>query len=223
MGCGLGQKYASVTLRCQHRTNTVRIFTVPKQINERKATAVTELEQLTFEMAPMGLALTENRVIRACNDSFATMFGYEKPDLIGQSFRLLYGTDQEFHQVRDIGLAPLRQSHPYSDERIMRRADGTQLWCRFRARTLTPDDPLAKIVLSFAEIESEATGPSLTPREREVLMWLSRGKTSKEIAKVLGLSPRTIEDVRARLLRKFDVKNVAVLLARLSGFGQGGA
>jgi DNA-binding CsgD family transcriptional regulator len=48
-------------------------------------------------------------------------------------------------------------------------------------------------------------------------MWLSRGYTSKEIAKVLNLSPRTIEDVRARLLRKFKVKNVAVLLSRLAG------
>ncbi|MEC8040944.1 MAG: PAS domain S-box protein, partial [Pseudomonadota bacterium] len=146
-----------------------------------------DLEQLAFDQAPMGLALTENRVIRSCNQSFAEMFGYEKEQLIGQSFRLLYGTDQEFHQVRDIGLAPLRQSHPYTDERIMRCADGSRIWVRFRARTLTPEDPLAQIVLSFAPIDQKPTGPSLTPREREVLMWLSRGRTSKEIAQVLEL------------------------------------
>ncbi|MFY0679168.1 MAG: PAS and helix-turn-helix domain-containing protein [Thalassovita sp.] len=178
------------------------------------------LDTLAFENAPMGLALTEHRIIRSCNTSFAKMFGYRKEQLLGQSFRLLYGTDQEFHQVRDIGLEPLRQSLPYTDERIMRCTDGRQIWCRFRARTLTPKDPLAQIVLSFEPIEESDTGPSLTPREREVLLWLSRGRTSKEIAQVLGLSPRTIEDVRARLLRKFKVKNVAVLLARLSGFGQ---
>ena len=73
---------------------------------------MTNLEALAFDHAPMGIALTEQRVIRACNDSFAQMFGYEKQDLIGQSFRLLYGTDQEFHQIRDIGLEPLRQSLP---------------------------------------------------------------------------------------------------------------
>lgn len=176
-----------------------------------------DLETLAFDQAPMGIALTEHRMIRACNDTFAQMFGFAKPELIGQSFRLLYGTDQEFHQIRDIGLEPLRQSLPYSDERIMRHRDGTQFWCRFRARTLTPADPLARIVLSFALIDTDSAGPTLTPREREVLMWLSRGYTSKEIAKVLDLSPRTIEDVRARLLRKFKVKNVAVLLSRLSG------
>jgi DNA-binding CsgD family transcriptional regulator len=72
-------------------------------------------------------------------------------------------------------------------------------------------------VLSFALIEDKNSGPQLTNREREVLLLLSQGKTSKEIARDLGLSPRTIEDVRARLLKKFQVKNVAVLLARLSG------
>jgi PAS domain S-box-containing protein len=65
-----------------------------------------DLEQLAFDQAPMGLALTEQRVIRSCNQTFADMFGYTKAQLIGQSFRLLYGTDQEFHQVRDIGLGP---------------------------------------------------------------------------------------------------------------------
>ncbi|MGS4887981.1 MULTISPECIES: LuxR C-terminal-related transcriptional regulator [Stappiaceae] len=176
-----------------------------------------ELDQIAYDHAPMGLVLTEHRVIRTCNDTFAQMFGYEKEDLIGQSFRLLYGTDHEFHQVRDIGLGPLRQSLPYSDERLMRCADGNRIWCRFRARTLTPEDPLARTVLSFALIETKDSGPQLTKREREVVLLLSQGKTSKEIARDLGLSPRTVEDVRARLLKKFEVKNVAVLLARLAG------
>ncbi|WP_298816217.1 PAS and helix-turn-helix domain-containing protein [uncultured Roseibium sp.] len=175
------------------------------------------LDELAFDCAPMGLALTEHRVIRTCNDTFAHMFGYQKPDLVGQSFRLLYGTDQEFHQIRDIGLEPLRRSLPYTDERLMRRADGSAIWCRFRARTLTPETPLARIVLSFALIDNTPNGPQLTPRERDVLLLLSQGQTSKEMAQVLGLSPRTVEDVRARLLKKFQVKNVAVLLSRFSG------
>ena len=177
-----------------------------------------DIDHLAFDHAPMGLTLTENRIIRSCNETFAQMFGYTKEELIGQSFRLLYGTDQEFHQIRDIGLEPLRQSLPYTDERLMCRSDGTRFWCRFRARTLTPEAPLTRTVLSFALIDNTVSGPTLTPREREVLLLLSKGQTSKEIARVLGLSPRTVEDVRARLLKKFQVKNVAVLLARLSGY-----
>ena len=175
------------------------------------------IDQLAFDNAPMGLTLTENRIIRTCNDTFARMFGYDKEDLIGRSFRLLYGSDQEFHQIRDIGLEPLRHSLPYTDERLMRRSDGSMIWCRFRARTLTPETPLARTVLTFALIDNTPSGPRLTPRERETLLYLAKGLTSKEIARELDLSPRTIEDVRARLLKKFQVKNVAVLLAQLSG------
>lgn len=182
---------------------------------------MSELDQLAFDHAPMGLTLTENRIIRTCNETFAAMFGYSKEALIGQSFRLLYGTDQEFHQIRDIGLEPLRQSLPYTDERLMRRSDGSRIWCRFRARTLTPEAPLERIVLSFALIDRTTDGPQLTPRERDVLLLLAQGQTSKEMARGLGLSPRTIEDVRARLLKKFQVKSVAVLLARFSGHEAG--
>lgn len=166
----------------------------------------------------MGLTLTEYRVIRSCNETFAEMFGYDKADLMGQSFRMLYGTDQEFDQLRGIGLEPLSRSLPYTDERLMLRSDGSRIWCRFRARTLTPHDPLARTVLSFARIDDRFGGPQLTPRERDVLLLLSHGKTSKEIGRALNLSPRTIEDVRARLLKKFQVRSAAALLARLSGF-----
>ncbi|MFV2038150.1 MAG: LuxR C-terminal-related transcriptional regulator, partial [Paracoccaceae bacterium] len=57
----------------------------------------------------------------------------------------------------------------------------------------------------------------LTPRERQVVLLLSRGMTSKEAARELAISPRTVEDFRARLLKKFKVRNTAELLAHLIG------
>ena len=172
-------------------------------------------DQLAFEAAPVGIVMAEQRVIRACNQGFARLVGYEKEALVGQSFRLLYDSTEEFEQVRDIGLKPLMQDHAYSDERMVRQRDGGQVWCRFRAQTLTPDDPLARLVMTFAAIH-EGPPVSLTARERQVVGGLGRGLTSKEIARELGLSPRTIEDVRARLHKRFQVKNATELLARLT-------
>lgn len=180
----------------------------------------TEIDRLAYDHAPIGIVLTAHRIIESCNTTFSALSGYAKDQLLGQSFRLLYNSEAEFLQTRDIGLEPLRRSGDYADERMLRHASGHAIWCRFRARTLTPDDPLARIVMSFAPITPRRDGPALTPRERQVVTWLARGKTSKEIAQVLGLSPRTIEDVRARLLRKFGVRNAALLLARLSDLGQ---
>lgn len=53
---------------------------------------------------------------------------------------------------------------------------------------------------------------TLTDREREVLTWLARGLSSKEVAKELNISVRTVETHRANLMHKLGVKSVAVLI-----------
>ena len=175
------------------------------------------LEMLeAFEAAPIGLAVSRHRILSSCNRTFADLLGYQRAELLGQSFRMLYPSHAEFDRVRDIGLATMEQTGVYSDERMMRQKDGAPKWFRFRARSLAPDDPLSHLVLTFAPIRDHLDGPSLTKREREVLSFLSQGATSKDIARALGLSPRTIEDVRARMLRKFEVKNTSALLSRTS-------
>jgi two-component system response regulator NreC len=52
----------------------------------------------------------------------------------------------------------------------------------------------------------------LTPREREVLKLVAEGKTSAEIGRALGISPRTVEDHRAHLMRKLKLHNLADLV-----------
>ena len=177
-----------------------------------------EMKLLAFDMVPTGIVLAENRVIITCNDAFAEMFGYEREALIGRSLAILYPTHEEFVRIGDVGVVSLRQTGRYSDERIMARADGTMFWCRARGRTLTKDgDPLEMAVWSFADLSSDRPVIGLTTRERQVVMHLGEGLTSKEIARLIGISPRTVEAYRARLLKKFNAGNVAELLGKLGG------
>ena len=53
---------------------------------------------------------------------------------------------------------------------------------------------------------------SLTAREREVLDLMTLGKQNKAIAQDLGVSPRTIEIHRARVMEKMDAQSVAELV-----------
>ena len=52
----------------------------------------------------------------------------------------------------------------------------------------------------------------LTPREREVLQLISNGQSNKEAGRQLGISPRTIEVHRARVMEKLGAKNTADLM-----------
>ena len=52
----------------------------------------------------------------------------------------------------------------------------------------------------------------LTRRERDVLTHIVAGASSKEAGRVLGISPRTVEFHRARIIEKFDAKNTADLI-----------
>jgi DNA-binding NarL/FixJ family response regulator len=62
----------------------------------------------------------------------------------------------------------------------------------------------------------------LTPRESEVLTWISRGKTNQEIAMILDFSPRTVNKHLEQIFRKLGVENrttaAAVSLKYLNQF-----
>lgn len=52
----------------------------------------------------------------------------------------------------------------------------------------------------------------LTPREREVLEQIAQGASNKEAGRHLGISPRTIEVHRARIMEKLGARNTADLV-----------
>lgn len=56
---------------------------------------------------------------------------------------------------------------------------------------------------------------TLTAREREVFDLIIAGETNKMVGSTLGISPRTVENHRARILSKLDAKSVAELVAKM--------
>jgi RNA polymerase sigma factor (sigma-70 family) len=55
----------------------------------------------------------------------------------------------------------------------------------------------------------------LTPREREVMAAIAQGMTHREAGELLGISPRTVEVHKGRVMEKLGVKTLAELV-RLS-------
>lgn len=53
---------------------------------------------------------------------------------------------------------------------------------------------------------------TLSDREREIFQLVAEGRSNKEVAELLGISPATVETHRARILQKLDIHNTAELV-----------
>ena len=174
---------------------------------------------LAFDLAPVGLCVSRKRVIQICNRAFASIFGFTPAELNGQSLAPLYVSDAEFRHIGERAHAIMERTGTYSDERIMRRRNGDWFWCHVSGQALDRRDPFVCAVWAFEDISAKRpVSVKLTSREREIAQLLITGKTSKQIAKSLGVSPRTIEGHRARLMRKFEVTTSGELISRVAGF-----
>jgi DNA-binding NarL/FixJ family response regulator len=62
--------------------------------------------------------------------------------------------------------------------------------------------------------DKDSNLPMLTRRENEILILISDGKTTNEIAETLFISPSTVETHRKNMIQKFEVNNVASLIKK---------
>ena len=73
-------------------------------------------------------------------------------------------------------------------------------------------EDLSQNLMGFIENSGQSLDETLSPREKEVLTLLGGGKSSKEIADLLYISPRTVEHHRASINKKLKVKNIVELV-----------
>jgi two-component system, LuxR family, response regulator FixJ len=86
------------------------------------------------------------------------------------------------------------------------------------------DDVLIEVLMNAIRVDSERHSAAsvhlntvqrlerLTPREREVFDLIASGKQNRDIAQVLGISPRTVEVYKARIMEKLQCRNLAELV-----------
>ncbi|WP_140636016.1 PAS and helix-turn-helix domain-containing protein [Methylibium rhizosphaerae] len=180
--------------------------------------------RIAFELAPVGLVISRQRAIVDCNLAVADMFRTHRELLVGQSFQVLYPSADEFERTGKRIVLQLNRDGRYADDRIMKRSPfdptGELFWCHVTGRALNPESPHDAGIWSFEDLSSRRplTTPAragLTGREREVAALLIEGRTSKQIGQVLGVSHRTVDIYRARLLRKYGAATTPELVQKL--------
>lgn len=169
-----------------------------------------------FDLAPIGMVLSRRRLVVDCNQKVLAMFGAQRDQLIGQSFEVMYPTAAEYERTGARIVASLGKDGHYADDRVMKRFGGELFWCHVSGRALDPADPHAAGIWSFEDLSARRVlKVDFTPREREIAALLVEGDTSKLIGRKLGISPRTVDVYRARLMRKVGAASTPDLVHRL--------
>jgi DNA-binding response OmpR family regulator len=102
-----------------------------------------------------------------------------------------------------------RKGKPGSKAAIMTALPGNEQLRLQYMGTLGTNEFLLRLAKdSGAETPTEFSSElGLTTREGEVLSWLSKGKTNRDIAQILGLSPRTVDKHLEQIYSKLGVEN----------------
>ena len=107
----------------------------------------------------------------------------------------------------ELGAAGFVLKHSASAELVM------AVHAALQGRTFIAPDLAADLTRTAKPGSQRAADPEvLTARQREVLQLLAEGKSAKEIAAVLGLSTRTVEDHKYRMMETLGIENSVELI-----------
>jgi DNA-binding NarL/FixJ family response regulator len=146
------------------------------------------------------------------------------PDISG--IELCAKIKKEFPAVHVLGLSTFKQ-RSYVSQMIANGASGYLLKSAGKEEIEEAIQAVMAGKMFFSidinsttpEPSSDDEPPTLTRREKEILILIAEGITNNEIATKLFISPYTVDTHRKNLLSKFEVSNTALLIKKASGYG----
>ena len=178
---------------------------------EEKLSASEHKYRMLYEKSPIPLyqsRISDGKLIM-CNNALAKIIGFSSAtECIEAGFSI---TDSYVNpDRREQLLNKLKKHGKVKDFEVhIRQPDGTTLWIAITAEIFPEQDCIE------GTVQDISIGKLLTSTEREVLDLLMQGKSNKEIAWGTSRSIRTIEDHRARIMRKLGVDNIVALTQKV--------
>jgi diguanylate cyclase (GGDEF)-like protein/PAS domain S-box-containing protein len=100
------------------------------------AQALLELTAI-FDNASVGIFITRDSVVRRCNLRAAEIFGFTGPaGLIGQPAVVLFPDATSYARISETAAPVLAAGRTYGTDRLLRKSDGSAVWCHIRGKAL---------------------------------------------------------------------------------------
>ncbi|MBB1487599.1 PAS domain S-box protein [Oceanospirillum sediminis] len=110
-----------------------------KQAQEALSKAADE-QKAILESATMAIVLLKDRVVQQANNKLSEIFGRPMEDLLGQSTRQWYPSEQTFQDIGTFAYDELAKGKVHQQEVQMVRADGTLFWCYLSGKLRDSND-----------------------------------------------------------------------------------
>jgi len=120
--------------------------------------------QAVLDHANVGLALTRDARIDIVNRQFCADLGYQREQVVGQSPRLVYASDEAYEAFARVALPALHQHGLVDTEVQLARRDGSRFWARMMGRAVVPGDRSAGFIWVMSDITRERD-------QRDRLQW----------------------------------------------------
>jgi PAS domain S-box-containing protein len=105
-----------------------------------------------FRAAPIGIGLVSNRVLKHVNDRICKMTGYSREELVEQSARILYPTNEDFEYVGSEKYAQIAQRGTGTVETRWKRKDGKLMDVLLSSTPVDPDNLSAGVTFTALDI-----------------------------------------------------------------------
>jgi PAS domain S-box-containing protein len=115
------------------------------RLREAKLTSI-------FRAAPVGIGLVKNRVLTEVNEHICHLTGYSREELLGQSARLVYPSQEEFEGVGREKYRQIQETGMGTVETRWRRKDGTLIDVMLSSTPLVPGDLAGDITFTALNI-----------------------------------------------------------------------
>lgn len=150
-----------------------------RKAQERQLRSALLRQTAIFDHAPVGIFLTQNRVIEDCNEMAVKLFGYSREEWIGGTARRLFESDDAYARRGQETYALFARGEQHNYEQQLIRKNGERIWCRVRGGPIDPEGrPEDKAIFTVVDISLRKRAEDAVKQSREHLAQVIRASQS---------------------------------------------
>ncbi len=129
---------------------------ITEEVQRRETTArLLREQQLIFENAEAGIVVLRGRIIQRCNRRFTELLGYTQEELVGQSTRLYYPSEELWLETGRRAYAAIAETGTYRGEVVFHRRSGEPFTCLITGSMVDPANSEEGFIWLYEDISEK--------------------------------------------------------------------